>query len=378
MINSMSIEEKIGQMFMVGIEGTEINDHIKKLIQKYKVSGFILYRKNYNTYNDMLKLIKELKKLNSENKVPLFIAIDQEGGRVNRMPSEIHNLLSANQIASTQDIQIIKESGAITGELLQKSGYNLDFSPVLDVLQEKTSVAIGNRSYGKTPEQVSEYGIEVMKQLQKRNIISVIKHFPGQGAAKSDSHYLLPRIKDISSQDIKPFENAIKEGADIIMVGHMIINSVNKFLPASLSKEMINMLRIEYNFKGVIMTDDLKMRAIRYFYGTKKALKKAIIAGNDLILFRFNKRTEKSSIESIINLVKKGEIEEKRIDESVERIVALKQKYGLNDNRPIDGCNIEEINKRIDFVNEFAKSTWQFTIKIIYYKGREIYLIKIF
>ena len=121
MIESMSIEEKVGQMVVVGIEGNTINDHIKKLIQKYKISGFILYKKNFKTYNDMINLISELKKLNSNNKIPLMISIDQEGGRVNRMPSEIHNLKSAHKIAENGGFDSIKEYGDILGEILQKS-----------------------------------------------------------------------------------------------------------------------------------------------------------------------------------------------------------------------------------------------------------------
>ena len=355
MVKNLSIEEKIGQMLMVGIEGTEIDNHVKTLIEKYKISGFILYRKNYKSYEDMLKLIKELKELNSKNKIPLFIAIDQEGGRVNRMPAEIHNLVNANKIASTKNLELIREAGAITGELLQKSGFNLDFAPVLDVLQERTSKAIGDRSYGKNAEDVSRYALEVMKKLQINNIIPVIKHFPGQGAAKSDSHYFLPRIKDIKTEDIKPFENAIENGADIIMVGHMIVKSINKIYPASLSLQMIKKLRLKYNFKGVIMTDDLKMRAIRYVYGTKAALKKAVYAGNDLILFRFGKKTEIKSIQMLIDLVKNGKIKERRIDRSVKRIINIKEKYFFSDTAQIEGCNIIEINKRIDKVNELTK-----------------------
>ena len=121
MIENMTIEEKIGQMLIVGMDGTKIDDRIKKLIQEYKISGVILYRKNFKTDKDMLQLISELKNLNLNNKIPLFIAIDQEGGRVNRMPPEVHNLFSANRLASTRDINVVKEAGEITGEMLQKS-----------------------------------------------------------------------------------------------------------------------------------------------------------------------------------------------------------------------------------------------------------------
>lgn len=363
MIENLTLEEKIGQMLIVGMEGTVVNERIKTLIQKYKVSGIILYRKNFKTYEDMVKIISELKSLNSINKVPLFIAIDQEGGRVNRMPPEIHNLLSAYRIANTGDINAVKESGRITGEILSKSGYNMNFSPVLDVLRNNTTKALGNRCFGNTAEDVSKYGLEVMKQLQSHNVVSVVKHFPGEGASRSDSHYLLPSIEKIEEKDIKPFVDAIENGADAIMVGHIIIRKISRLYPASLSKKMIRKLRLEYNFKGVIMTDDLKMRAIRNIYGTKWALKKAIFVGNDLILFRFKKKDETDAIESIIHLVKKGKIKERRIDRSVKRILALKDKYNVNDNAAIEGINIGEINNTIDLVNQLVENRESSSIK---------------
>lgn len=351
MIDEMSLKEKIGQMLIVGMDGNKVNDRIKNLIENYKISGVILYRKNYNNYNEMIEVIKELKMLNSKNKVPLFIAIDQEGGRVNRMPPEFHNLYSPLKLSKLKDINVIKEAGDITGEMLQKSGCNMNFSPVLDILSKQTTEAIGNRCYGENDEDVSKYGIEVMKQLQKHNIVSVIKHFPGQGACKADSHYLLPSIKKIEKNNIEPFVSAIKNGADIMMVGHMIVKNISRIYPASLSRKMIKKIRLKYKFKGVIITDDLKMRAIKYVYGTKDALKKAIYAGNDLVLFRFNRKEEIDAIEMLIKLANKGKIKQRRIDRSVKRIIELKQKYNFSDNINIDRCNIEEINSRIDCIN---------------------------
>ena len=351
MIDKMSINEKIGQMLIVGMDGNKVNERIKVLIEKYKISGVILYKKNYNNYDEMIAVIKELKKLNSKNKIPLFIAIDQEGGRVNRMPPEFHNLYNPLKLSKLKDINVIKEAGDITGEMLQKSGCNMNFSPVLDILSKKTTEAIGNRCYGENAHDVSKYGTEVMKQLQKHNIVSVIKHFPGQGACKADSHYLLPSIKKIEKDNIEPFVSAIHNGADIMMVGHMIVKNISRIYPASLSRKMIKKIRLKYKFKGVIITDDLKMRAIKYIYGTKDALKKAIYAGNDLVLFRFNKKDETDAIEMLIKLVNKGKIKQRRIDRSVKRIIELKQKYNISDNINIDGCNIEEINSRIDSIN---------------------------
>ncbi|MBP3502740.1 MAG: beta-N-acetylhexosaminidase [Clostridia bacterium] len=350
----LTLKEKIGQMIIVGMNGKKIDERIKNLILNYKIGGIILYRKNFKNYEEMVKLISEIKQLNSKNKVPLFIAIDQEGGRVNRMPPEINNIKSAYRLAKTENLNIIKETGDITGEMLQKSGYNMNFSPVLDILSKNTSKGIGNRCFGENAEDVSTYGLEIMKQLQKHKVISVVKHFPGQGAAKLDSHFLLPSIKKIEDEAVEPFKDAIKENVDAIMVGHMIIKSVSKLYPASLSKKMVKIIRRKYKFRGLIITDDLKMKSIRYFYGTKRAVKKAFLAGNDIIMFRFNKKDEINAIENIIKLVEKGKLKNSRINNSVNRILNIKEKYEISDTKEIEKINIDEINNRIDIVNTFV------------------------
>lgn len=341
---------------MVGLEGTKIDDRMKKLILNYKIGGVILYRKNFSTYENMLHIIKELKELNaSSNRIPLFIAIDQEGGRVNRMPPELHVLKNAQRLSKANNSNVIREAADITGEMLEKSGYNMNFSPVLDVLTDRTTDAIGNRCFSGDSEIVSEYGVQTMQMLQKHKIISVVKHYPGQGAAKVDSHYLLPSIKQINEKNLKPFEDAINSGADAIMVGHIIIKGIDRFIPASLSKKVNKEIRFKQNFKGLIMTDDLKMRAIRYFYGKKRAVKKAIIAGNDMVLFRFNRKDEENSIRNIQRLVRRGKISEHRINQSVMKILDLKQKYEISDTKEIVGCDIQALNSRIDRVNSFVE-----------------------
>ena len=356
MREELTLKEKIGQMIIVGMSGRSIDERIKNLILNYKIGGVILYRKNFQNYNEMINLISELKKLNSVNKIPLFIAVDQEGGRVNRMPPEINNIISAYRLSKTKNINVIKEAGEITGEMLEKSGYNMNFSPVLDILNSRTTEGIGNRCFGENAEEVSLYGVEMMKQLQKHKIISVVKHFPGQGTAKLDSHFLLPNIKRIDEESVIPFKHAINQGADAIMVGHMIIKNISRIYPASLSKKMVKLIRRKYKFKGLIITDDLRMRSIRYIYGTKRAVKKAFLAGNDIIMFRYKQKDEISAINHIIKLVEHGKIKINRIDNSVNRILNVKKKYELNDAKEIGKLNINDINNRIDIVNNYVSN----------------------
>lgn len=359
-INELSIQEKIGQMIIIGMDTNYITDRIRTMITKYKIGGIILYRKNFSTYAEMIELIKQLKELNKSNKIPLFISIDQEGGRVNRMPKEIKNLPPASTVAKQGGIELVKEAANITGELLAKSGYNLNFSPVLDIKRFDDSHAIGDRCYGDNKDDVAKYGVCVMEELQKQGIVSVVKHFPGHGATKKDSHHMLPIIKDsiedIEKEDMYPFEQAIKSGADAILVGHLLIKNVTWMYPASLSRKFIfKYLRKKYRYNRIVITDDLKMRAIKFLYGTDNAVVKAFKAGNDIIVFRFNHEEEKRALEKIEKLVKIGRIKESRINKSVKRIIKLKQKYNLSDNTDIEGIDINKINEKIERIREKCK-----------------------
>lgn len=356
-IKELSIEEKIGQMVIIGMDSNYITERIETMIKKYKIGGIILYRKNFSTYEEMLKLIKNLKELNRENKIPLFIAIDQEGGRVNRMPKEIKNLPSANQIATAGGKELIQKAYQITGELLKKSGYNLNFAPVLDIKRFENQHGIGDRSFGKEVNAISECGISAMQEMQKQGIVSVIKHFPGHGATQKDSHYMLPiinkKMEQLEKEDMYPFEQAIKNGADAILVGHLLIKNVTGIYPASLSRKFIaRYLRKKYRYNGLIITDDLKMRAIKFIYGADLAVKKAFEAGNDIIVFRFNKNEEVRVIEKIIKLVKTKKIKESRINKSVKRIIKIKEKYNVSDVIEKNGVDITLINEKIEDIRK--------------------------
>ena len=356
-IDKLTIQEKIGQMIMVGMDTNYITERIETLITKYKIGGIILYRKNFNTYQDMLNLIRELKTLNQKNKIPLFIAIDQEGGRVNRMPKELLNLPAANKIATIGGKEYVKKSAQITGEILKKSRFNLNFAPVLDIKKFSDDHPIGDRCYGENKEDVVKFGICAMKELQNSGIISVIKHFPGHGSTKIDSHRFLPivskNIEQLEQEDIYPFIQAIKNGADALLVGHLIIKEITGIYPASLSRKfIIEYVRRKYKFNGVIFTDDLKMKAIKFLFGASSAIEKAFQAGNDVIVFRFNQKEEKRAIEKITKMVESQKIKIGRINRSVKRIISLKEKYKISDSEEIEGVNVEEINKRIQEVRD--------------------------
>lgn len=241
----------------------------------------------------------------------MFIAIDQEGGRVNRMPKELKNLPAANKVANKKDIELVKNTAQITAKILYESGFNMNFAPVMDIKRFSENHVVGDRAFGENKDDVSKYAIEYMKQLQQNNIISVIKHFPGHGATKKDSHFSLPiinkKISELQNDDMIPFKNAIDEGADAILIGHLVIKNVTGIYPASLSRKFIyKYLRKGYRYnKDYCLTDDLKMRAIRLIYGQGLLLKKHLKQETTSLYLDIIKKKKKNVIYKLLIWLKK-------------------------------------------------------------------------
>lgn len=358
-LEELTIEEKIGQLFMVGMPGTEIDDITRELILKHKVGGVILYRKNILSLEHFIHLLNSLRELNKDNKVPLMIGIDQEGGRVNRMPTKIKNLVNAKQIANVGGADLCYKSGKIIGEMLKGFNINMNFAPVLDIGGFRDSHPLGNRCLGEKPEIVSKNGIALMNGIKYNNVISTIKHFPGHGASKIDSHVFMPAIyksvKRLKKEDLLPFMEAIKSGADSIMVGHLLVTDLNSIYPASLSDRVINnLLRKDLGYDGVVITDDLSMRGITLLFGITHAAIKAISAGADIVMINKEHKSKIRIINNLNKIAKKNKNAMRRINESVERILDMKKKYNIQDTL-IQEYDVEKINEKIDEINSIAK-----------------------
>lgn len=351
----LTIDEKIGQMIMVGMDVPNVIDKIDDLILKYKVGGILLYKKNYKNYEELVELINYIKKINTANKVPLFIAIDQEGGRVNRMPNDFDNIPSPHSLAKYKKENMVEEAGDITGEMLNMLGFNFDFAPVMDIKRFSDNHAIGDRAFSENKEIVSKCGIDYMKQLQNHNVVSVIKHFPGHGATNMDSHFILPivkkRVEDIESEDIFPFREAMKNGADAMLISHLKIKEIAKY-PCSMSREFIvKYVRRKYNYKGLLITDDFGMKGVQILYGKKFAAKKGFEAGNDIIVVKY--QNDEDCLENIIKSVKKNKKLQYKINNSVKKILDMKEKYNCNnDEIVVDKNFLNYINKKINGLKE--------------------------
>ena len=350
-IDTMSLDEKIGQLVTIGFEGYTMDDNITNLIKEQKVGGVILFSKNVENSNQLLSLINSIKTNNSQNKIPLFVSIDEEGGRVSRMPKEITKLPSNGVIGKRNDGDLSYKIGKIIGEELKTFGFNMNFAPVLDINSNPNNPVIGDRSFGNNPDIVNKLGIKTMEGLIQNNIVPVVKHFPGHGDTSVDSHIGLPVVNkdltELSDFELIPFKEAIKNNVDAIMVSHILLNKIDPNYPSSMSKAVItDMLRENLKFPGVVITDDMTMGAIVKYYDIGDAAVKSINAGSDIILVCHNYDNALKVINSLKTAAQNNIITAERINESVYRILKLKEKYNIN-NDTINSVNIDEINNKI-------------------------------
>ncbi|WP_442262013.1 beta-N-acetylhexosaminidase [Tissierella sp.] len=357
-IKSMTLKEKIGQLLIVGFEGTTINEDIKKYINDYKVGGVIFFSRNIKNIDQSIKLINDIKIQNKKNNIPLFISIDEEGGRVSRLPSEFKRLPSAKIIGDIDKKEVSFEYGKIIGERLDKLGFNLDFAPVLDINSNLNNPVIGDRAFGNKTEVVTRNGIATMKGLKDKGIIAGIKHFPGHGDTEIDSHKDLPiidkDIKALKELELVPFKNAIEEGADMIMIGHILYKDIDESYPATMSKTIIEeILRNELSFEGVVISDDMTMGAVLKNYSLEDASVKYLNSGGDILLICHGEDNPELVFKAVEDAVNSQKISEKKIDEKVYRILNLKEKYNIDDGL-LKEANVEDINKGAD---DFLKNT---------------------
>lgn len=237
----------------------------------------------------------------------------------------------------------------------------MDFAPVLDINSNPKNPVIGNRAFGATLDIVRDLGIETMKGIQSENVIPVVKHFPGHGDTSVDSHVGLPTVNNdlnrLESFELVPFREAIEEGADAVMIAHILLPKIDKENPSSLSKDIItDILRNKLEFDGVVITDDMTMGAISKNYNVNEAAVKSINAGTDIVLVCHGYEKAIEVINSVKDAVIKGEISEERVNESVYRILKLKNKYNLKD-EITDSVDVDKINNKIrTLLNDYGVS----------------------
>ncbi len=349
-LSDAQLKKEIGQMIMIGFRGTTAsqNSAITKIIKDVGVGGVVLFDydvyshsfpRNIVSYQQTRQLITELQR---DSAIPLFVAVDVEGGKVNRLKEKYGFLpiVSAAKMGQDRTLQTVnRESEKLAGEL-KNLGFNVNFAPVVDVNINPRNPVIGalGRSFSADPTEVTNQAKVFIQNHLKDNIITVEKHFPGHGSSVSDSHLGLVDVTNTyQAKELIPYQKLNQEGLlKAVMVGHIINKKVDKNYPASLSKIFLqDILRKQIGFQGVIISDDMQMAAIQKYYSLNEAVTKAIQAGVDIISIlnnnpnEYDKNIAYKVRDIIFNDVKENKISIKRITESYNRIIKLKKEFQI-------------------------------------------------
>ena len=352
-VGNLSLKERIGQMFIVGLDGTETDADITELIQTYKIGGVYIRERNMYTVEKLQKLINELKAANAGNSVPLFVATEQETGRGNVLPDEIRAIPAMKYIVENADKSVVYDTATLTADLLRKLGFNMNFAPLMDMGGMVNGVPLGDRciSEGNTT-LISGTAVQIVNAHKNNGIIPVPKYFPGHSTTKAErSNLVIPytnkSIAKLEHLDLAGFKYLIEEGIETMLVGHIHLSKLNMFTPASLSHKVIDkVLKHRYNFNGITIADDLASMSIAVQYGLKPAVHKAILAGNDIMIIS-NAGKVKAILEDLEKQISKGNIDGKVIENRVQKILDLKLKYNINDNE-VPSINIDLENEKIE------------------------------
>lgn len=331
-IKEMTLKEKLGQLIVAGFKSYEYNDHIRTLVEDYKVGNIILFVRNVKDLEQLSQLNKTLHhEIKKHTGFMPLITIDQEGGIVTRIMSGA-TFCPGNMTLAATDANNSKVIGEIMGEELIHLGINMNLAPVLDVNNNINNPVIGVRSYSDNPDIVSEYGVNFIHGLQSQGIIATAKHFPGHGDTNVDSHLGLPTVphtkERLEKVELAPFKKAISEGLDAIMSAHIVFKAYEEEdIPGTISHNVITkLLREEIGFNGLIISDCMEMKAIDDTYTTPVGVVKGIKAGLDLACVSHTLEKQIRSLELLEEAVKNGDIPESFIDDKVERILKYKAK----------------------------------------------------
>lgn len=344
-IRQMSPEEKIGQMVVVGFQGTQLSEEQIQYIQSHHIGNVVLFGQNATDRKQIAALCSQLQKTILESTgIPAFIATDQEGGKVTRIQNGATQFPGNMAVAATGHPDYAKRIGDYMGQELHSLGINVNFSPVLDVNSNPNNPVINTRSYSDDPETVAKYGCEMIEGLRSQNVLACGKHFPGHGDTNTDSHYGLPIINksvdDMEKNELVPFQAAIADGVDMLMVSHIVFPAYDpQKLPASMSWVILTgLLREQLGFRGLIITDSMTMGAIKGHYGVAQGSLAAAKAGADLILtgdgssrIPDDPDPQGETIALLVAAAKEGSLPMSRIDDGVKRILTYKMKLGLFD-----------------------------------------------
>ena len=336
-LQAQTLRDKIGQMIWASFSGSRLHDTTKVDLKQRNLGGIILFAGNIKNPTQV-KLLNDTIKMFS--KTQPFIAVDQEGGKIARLSASngYKATYSAYRLGVFGKEDSTRKTAVTMAKWLKDGGFNIDLAPVADVNVNPVSPAIGKleRSFSKNADSVYYHAKWFIDEFNKLKILTSLKHFPGHGSAVSDSHLGFTDItKTWSETELTPYKSLIANGYDgMIMLGHLFNKNLDPVYPSSLSKSVVtSLLRNQLGFNSVTITDGMSMQAITLNYGFEESIELAVNAGIDILLYEYNLKNNSSVVRQIVDIIEQkisqGKIPASRIDESYNRIIALKKKYGI-------------------------------------------------
>lgn len=329
------MNELLGQLIVTGISGLTLTEEEKQFIEKENIGGVILFKHNYSDPAQLGELVNEIQKLRDE--YPLFISVDQEGGRVKRFHSHFAQFPAMYEIGCIDSPKLTFDIHKKMADELKLCGVNLNFSPVCDIWTNPNNKVIGDRAFGKTKETVEKHVSAAIRGLHTGKVLACAKHFPGHGDTTKDSHYDLPYVtkslEDLKNNELIPFVKAAKSRVELIMMAHLVVDAFDQDLPSSLSPKAYTFLREHLKYKNIIITDDMEMQAITNHFSIEKAAIMALNAGADIIIYRTLDAAQEA-LSGIKQAIKSQKLKKDKVAEKIARIEKCKKTY-LVDYSPI-------------------------------------------
>ena len=329
----LSLEDKVGQLMMVGFAGTGVDASVESLVRGRRVGGVCLFKRNIVSGEQVARLNDDLRRLVADG-IPPFVALDQEGGNVVRVRDDVVVLPGNMALGATRSAQLAYAAGRAQGKDLKRLGFNMNLAPVLDVNLNPRNPVIGIRSYGDSVPLVAELGRAFVRGQQDAGLVTVAKHFPGHGSTEEDSHRALPVMRESREEvlaQLEPFHAVIQDGLDGLMTAHVAVPGLTgDDVPATLSPQVLDgLLRRRLGFDGLVLTDELAMDAIAQRYGVGRAAVMAVNAGADMVLIPWRPEKKTEVYGALLGASLSGDIPRARLDEAVRRVLTAKVRRGL-------------------------------------------------
>jgi beta-N-acetylhexosaminidase len=317
-----------GDLLWVGFDGHDAPAELLERIRDRRVGGVLLFGRNVKDPAQVAALTNALRAAAPEG-LPLVVAVDQEGGRVQRLRAPATEWPPMMRVGAADDVARTRAVGKAIGVEVATVGINCDFAPCVDVHSNPKNPVIGDRSFGTEPFAVARHGVALAAGLADAGVLACAKHWPGHGDTMLDSHLALPRVDlpadRLRAVEVAPFADIVKAGVPLVMTAHVVYSAIDPAQPATLSPAWIRILREELGFGGVVVSDDFEMKAIADHYGTGEAVVRAVLAGCDSLLLCSKRELQSEALDALERAAQKNSELRRRIDESVARLRAVRE-----------------------------------------------------